>query len=156
MPLEVLSQEVDGLIVEDDPAMLMRLGVLLDPVSVNVEPDRAVETHDLPVQVDVLPVQSAHLAPSSTDCGSDPDERSPIRVAARCLLNQSGCFVCCGRSVLIVDPGSDDPDSDAAQIDRLVTQHVENTHRARLTTADEVEVAKQLAGAMMRSRTACR
>jgi ParB family transcriptional regulator, chromosome partitioning protein len=46
--------------------------------------------------------------------------------------------------VLIVDPQSGDPESDAAQIDRLVTQHVENTHRAGLTTNDEVEVAKQL------------
>jgi ParB family chromosome partitioning protein len=44
--------------------------------------------------------------------------------------------------VLIVDPGSEDPDSESAQIDRLVTQHVENAHRAGLTTADEVEVAK--------------
>src|SRR5262245_60730999 len=46
--------------------------------------------------------------------------------------------------VIVVDPGSGDPDSDAAQIDRLVTQYVENTHRAGLTAADEVEVAKQL------------
>jgi hypothetical protein len=46
--------------------------------------------------------------------------------------------------VLIVDPQSGDPDSEAAQIDRLVTQHVENTHRAGLTTTDEIEVAKQL------------
>jgi len=46
--------------------------------------------------------------------------------------------------VLIVDPQSGDPDSAAAEIDRLVTQHVENTHRAGLTTADEVEVARQL------------
>ena len=46
--------------------------------------------------------------------------------------------------VLIVDPQSGDPESDAAQIDRLVTQHVENTHRAGLSTTDEVEVAKQL------------
>ena len=47
--------------------------------------------------------------------------------------------------VLIVAPESGDPDSDAAEIDRLVTQHVENTHRAGLTTADEVGVAGQLA-----------
>jgi hypothetical protein len=56
-----------------------------------------VKSHDLPVQVEVLPVESAHLTPSSTDRGSDPDERSPIRVAASCLLNQSDCFVYCGR-----------------------------------------------------------
>jgi ParB family transcriptional regulator, chromosome partitioning protein len=47
--------------------------------------------------------------------------------------------------VIVVQPDADDPDSDAAEIDRLVTQHVENTHRAGLTTAEEVGVAGQLA-----------
>jgi ParB family chromosome partitioning protein len=46
--------------------------------------------------------------------------------------------------VLIVDPQSGDPESDAAEIDRIVTQHVENTHRAGLTPSDEVGVARQL------------
>ena len=46
--------------------------------------------------------------------------------------------------VIVVEPKTGDPDSDAAEVDRLVTQHVENTHRAGLTTADEIEVARQL------------
>ncbi|MGH3465984.1 MAG: hypothetical protein ACRDP9_31320 [Kribbellaceae bacterium] len=45
----------------------------------------------------------------------------------------------------MVQPDSDDLDSDAAEIDRLVTQHVENTHRTGLTTAEEIGVAGQLA-----------
>ena len=47
--------------------------------------------------------------------------------------------------VIVVHPDSSDPDSNAAEIDRLITQHVENTHRAGLTTAEEVGVARQLA-----------
>ncbi|MGH3658955.1 MAG: ParB/RepB/Spo0J family partition protein, partial [Micromonosporaceae bacterium] len=47
--------------------------------------------------------------------------------------------------VIVVQPDSDDLDSDAAEIDRLVTQHVENTHRTGLTTAEEIGVAGQLA-----------
>jgi ParB family transcriptional regulator, chromosome partitioning protein len=47
--------------------------------------------------------------------------------------------------VIVVEPDSTDPDSDAAEIDRLVTQHVENTHRAGLTTSEEIGVAGQLA-----------
>jgi ParB family chromosome partitioning protein len=50
--------------------------------------------------------------------------------------------------VIVVQPDSSDPDSNAAEIDRLITQHVENTHRAGLTTAEEVGVARQLAASL--------
>ena len=48
------------------------------------------------------------------------------------------------REVPVVVIG-DDADTDPEQVTRLITQHAENTHRAGLTTAEQVDVFTQLA-----------
>ena len=48
------------------------------------------------------------------------------------------------REVPVVVIG-EDADTDAEQVTRLITQHAENTHRAGLTTAEQVDVFTQLA-----------
>jgi ParB family chromosome partitioning protein len=49
-----------------------------------------------------------------------------------------------GRDTVPVVVVETDADGDAEAIDRLLTQHAENTHRAGLTTAEDAKVAQQL------------
>jgi hypothetical protein len=41
--VQVFAQDVDGLVVEDNAAVLVSLGVFLDPIALVVEADRAVD-----------------------------------------------------------------------------------------------------------------
>jgi ParB family transcriptional regulator, chromosome partitioning protein len=49
-----------------------------------------------------------------------------------------------GRDTVPVDLVGDEGTDDATQIERILTQHAENVHRAGLTAAEEVEVVAQL------------
>jgi ParB family chromosome partitioning protein len=49
-----------------------------------------------------------------------------------------------GRDTVPVEVVGDESTDDAAQIERILTQHAENVHRTGLTAAEEVEVVAQL------------
>jgi hypothetical protein len=90
-PLEVLTQNGDGLRIERHPPLLVGLGVLLQELKAELRDRPAVGEHAV-VQLDIRPSQRAELAASRAGRHREPDQRSPIGVGPG-LLQYTGGFL---------------------------------------------------------------
>lgn len=79
-PLVMLSEYNDGLRVEHDTSLLMRLGVLLVQLAIVADVHRAPDGQHRLIKVDVRPAKAADLAAAHPSGHLDPDERPPVGV----------------------------------------------------------------------------